>query len=105
MSVQNKRPPLESKVQRGLIEGVKKLGTEAIKTDHTKGFPDRTIPWPGGVVDFVEVKREGEEPEPMQLWWHRKLRRMGHHVYVLTGKAEVDAYLEVKKNEQLRSQP
>ena len=41
------------------------------------GFPDRTILVPTAQIGFLELKRPGEKPEPLQWWWIKTLRRLG----------------------------
>ena len=45
------------------------------------GVPDRLVLLPGGRVVFVELKRPGEKPRPLQVATHSKLRRLGFRVY------------------------
>jgi len=52
------------------------------------GFPDRTLLGKGGLIFFVELKRLGEKPKPHQLYWHRKLRKLGFRVYVIDNKED-----------------
>lgn len=45
------------------------------------GVPDRILFLPNGVVAFIEFKRPGEELEPLQAWWQRRLTKdfIQHH--------------------------
>lgn len=52
------------------------------------GFPDRTIIGKGGLIFFVELKRFGEKAKPHQLYWHRKLKKLGFRVYVIDNKED-----------------
>ena len=54
-----------------------------------EGAPDRIILFPGGKIFFVEVKRPGERPRPLQLKRHEELRKLGFSVYVIDGKEQV----------------
>ena len=54
-----------------------------------EGAPDRIILFPGGKIFFVEVKRPGEMPRPLQLKRHEELRKLGFSVYVIDGKEQV----------------
>ena len=44
----------------------------------SNGKPDRLILAPGGRAMFLELKKPGETLEPLQSWWQRRLRAMGH---------------------------
>ena len=44
----------------------------------SNGKPDRLILAPGGCAMFLEIKKPGEKLAPLQEWWQRKLRLMGH---------------------------
>ena len=54
-----------------------------------EGAPDRLILFPEGRIFFVEVKRPGEKPRPLQLKRHEELRKLGFSVYVIDGKEQV----------------
>lgn len=64
------------------------------------GWPDRWLVGPGGRIVFVEWKRNGEEPEPLQARRIEQLKRRGHRVYVWdhlpTAKREFAAYLRAE---------
>lgn len=44
----------------------------------SNGKPDRLVLAPGGKAMFLELKKPGEKLEPLQEWWQRRLRSMGH---------------------------
>lgn len=48
-----------------------------------KSIPDRFCLFPGGKVWFVELKKPGKKPNPLQLYTHAKLREMGFKVNVI----------------------
>lgn len=56
---------------------VEELGGECIKLTGIAGLPDRMVLLPGGRIIFVEMKREGFTPRPIQKHWLRKLRALG----------------------------
>lgn len=47
------------------------------------GVPDRLLLSAGGRIRFIEFKRPGGKPTPLQEAWHRKLRGLGFEVYVI----------------------
>jgi hypothetical protein len=57
-------------------------------------MPDRLILLPRGKIAFVEVKRYGEKPRPLQEARHGMLRRLGFTVYVLDDGAQIREILE-----------
>jgi archaeal holliday junction resolvase (hjc) len=78
---------LESDVQRRLIKELEERGWMAVKIVlcNMNGFPDIMALKDGRTV-FIEVKRAGERPRPLQEFRHRKLREQGFEVYVCNGK-------------------
>lgn len=57
-----------------------------VKFTGAKGWPDRIVTWgrPDGPVHmiWIEWKRKGEQPRPLQVHIHQQLRGMGHDVRV-----------------------
>jgi hypothetical protein len=49
---------------------------------------------PPGRIAFVEVKRHGEKPRPLQVARHGMLRRLGFKVYVLDDEAQIGGILD-----------
>ena len=75
----------EKTLERKLTEAVKAMGGIAPKfaSPGFDGMPDRLVLLPAGKCGFVEVKRLGEKPRPLQETRHGMLRRLGFKVYVL----------------------
>lgn len=78
--------PLESKVQSRIIKRYEAQGWFVVKLVLTSkpGIPDLLCLKDGKAV-FIEVKRPGEKPGPLQDYRIAELRRMGFDVQVLTG--------------------
>ena len=57
------------------------------------GMPDRIVLMPGGKIGFVEVKRKGKTPCPLQVSRHGLLRRLGFQVYVLEDEEKIGGIL------------
>lgn len=57
------------------------------------GMPDRVVLLPDGKLAFVEVKRQGEKPSPLQEARHGMLRRLGFKVFVLDDAARIGGML------------
>lgn len=51
-----------------------------IKPAGKNGWPDRLFLLPAKRVIFIEFKRPGEEPEPLQAGIHRRIKHHGHEV-------------------------
>lgn len=75
----------EKTLERKLVEAVKATGGIAPKflSPGFDGMPDRLVLLPFGRIGFVEVKRHGEKPRPLQESRHGMLRRLGFKVYVI----------------------
>lgn len=88
---------LESTIEAYAVKRVKALGGFSLKTDRVDGqrFLDRTCFLPGGRVVVIEFKREvGGTVMGLQLWNIDRLRALGHEVYLVKTKEEIDAVLE-----------
>lgn len=87
-------PELESRVEARLRDRVRKAGGMSVKLAPTeKGVPDRLVIL-GGRVYLVELKAVGGAVSPAQAVWHRRALERGVRVVVLTGRDEVDAWVE-----------
>jgi hypothetical protein len=78
--------PSESQIQSRLISQYKAQGYYVIKLGITNkpGLPDLML-LKDGVASFVEVKRSGCVPTPLQLHRADELRAIGFDVQVVTG--------------------
>ncbi|MBR1633571.1 MAG: VRR-NUC domain-containing protein [Lachnospiraceae bacterium] len=85
----------ERQIEQKLVKAVKAAGGIAPKLTSPgfDGMPDRMVLMRGGCIGFVEVKAPGEEPRPLQLSRHRRLRRLGFKVYVLDGVDQIEIIL------------
>lgn len=92
-----KKDQLESEVEKYLREQVEKRGGKCVKfiPDFSRGFPDRVVMLPHGVLVWVETKRPvGGRVDPAQNVQHVILRRLGQLVEVVRSKEEVDSLLK-----------
>lgn len=62
----------------------------------TTGEPDRMTLLPLSVLIFMEFKRLGKEPTPLQANVHKHYRRLGQKVYVVFSASEAQAIAEKK---------
>ncbi len=74
--------PLESSVEATFTGEAARLNVLPVKLGRD-GWPDRMLLSNDGRVAFSELKREGEEPEPLQLYIIEELRRRGFFAEVV----------------------
>lgn len=86
----------EKDIEARLKREVEKQGGWCLKfvSPGRAGVPDRLILLPGGRVLFVELKRWGEKPRPLQERVIAKLRNLGFEVWVLDDKKEIGKLLQ-----------
>lgn len=88
--------PLEVKIENRYVRYAEKRGCLVPKgnPEGRRGYPDRLTLCPEGKFFWIEFKRQGEKPRPLQLSVHRKLRALGHKVYVVDNYEEAVEILE-----------
>jgi hypothetical protein len=70
---------LERDVERRFVRGMRDLGALTLKIRAAPGWPDRLVVLPGGLVVWIELKRPGARPRPLQEYVLDGLAVMGHH--------------------------
>ena len=88
---------LENEVEGHLRRRVEKAGGICVKflPDFARGFPDRIVLLPGGVLVWVETKRpQGGVLSPVQKVQHVLLRRLGQRVEVVWTKDQADDLID-----------
>ena len=88
---------LENEVEGHLRRRVEKAGGLCVKflPDFARGFPDRIVLLPGGVLVWVETKRpQGGVLSPIQKVQHVLLRRLGQRVEVVWTKDQADDLID-----------
>lgn len=90
------RQMLEKEIERKLVRTVQMMGGKAVKIacPGYDGMPDRMILLNDGRMAFVEVKRPGQKPRPLQESRHRALRKLGFRVYVLDSMDQVGGIID-----------
>lgn len=85
----------EKTIEQKLVQAVKAMGGIAPKfvSPGFDGMPDRLVLLPQGIIAFVEVKRHGGKPRPLQESRHGLLRRLGFEVYVLDDGEQISGLL------------
>jgi len=76
--------PLEKKTEGDFVGYVEQAGCLCLKLNPLgrRGIPDRLVLGHDQFIIFVELKRLGEEPSKIQLWFHNQLKRFGFAVLV-----------------------
>lgn len=77
--------PLESAIQRKIIKRYREQGYIVVKINgcNMPGFPDLML-LKDGKASFVEVKRPGETPRPLQTFRINELKAAGFDVLVMS---------------------
>lgn len=85
----------ESRIERYLVDGVKKLGGMCIKftSPSTPGVPDRIIITATGRIIFAELKTETGRLAKIQRYVIGEMQKRGADVRVVKGLAEVKQLL------------
>lgn len=85
----------EKTIEKELVQAVKVMGGIAPKftSPSFDGMPDRLVLLPHSKIAFIEVKRHGEKPRPLQEARHGLLRRLGFKVYVLDDGEKIGGIL------------
>jgi len=86
----------ERKIEQQLVRTVKATGGICPKfvSPGYGGMPDRIVLLPGGRIAFIEVKRRGKKPRPLQESRHGLLQRLGFRVYVLDDVERIGGILD-----------
>lgn len=69
------------------------LLTLKLSIRYSRGWPDRLVALPNGRILWVELKRPGGKPSPLQYKVHAQLAERGHTVFVIDNKEDIDAVL------------
>lgn len=80
------KPQLESVIQSSLIKRYESQGYFVVKLILTNksGIPDLLL-LKDGKASFVEVKRHGQKPRPLQQFRIKELQNQGFEVKVIEG--------------------
>lgn len=85
--------PLESAIQADITKKLRSFGYIIIRLRSVDkaGWPD-IMALKNGKTTFVEVKRPGKQPTPLQLQKHKQLQDAGFKVLVLDGRELLSEY-------------
>ncbi|EDK5981146.1 VRR-NUC domain-containing protein [Salmonella enterica subsp. enterica serovar Dublin] len=87
----------EGRVQKYAKDRFEALGglVRKLSYENRVGAPDLLVILPGGLVWFVEVKKdENTKPDPHQLREHERMRKRGANVFVVGSEKQVDKLIE-----------
>lgn len=92
------RSPRESAIERTFTKKVAQAGGKAIKfvSPGLRGVMDRLVLKPDGVAVFVELKKKGEIPEPLQLKRRAEFEALGFRVYVIDSLTAIEKFIDVE---------
>ena len=90
---------LELDVEKKVCARADRMGILHVKLNirGRRGWPDREFLIRGGKPLFIEFKRPGEEPEPIQEFIHGQLRDAGYTVLVIDNAIAGFAALEATR--------
>lgn len=79
------RKPLEHSIENNVVNYAKRRGVPSVKLNGMgkRSLPDRMFLGAGGRVLFIEFKREGEAPTPLQRHLHKEWAALGFTVHIV----------------------
>ena len=82
----------EKSIERYLVDCVKNLGGICLKYSNSNmvGYPDRVALLPNGKTAWIELKSTGRKPSKIQVLRFTQMASIGHPVFVLDSKTEVN---------------
>jgi len=86
----------EKTIEQKLVKRTKELKGLCLKLSCPgyDGMPDRLVLLPKGKMGFVEVKRKGIKPRPLQIARHKLLKGIGFKVFVLDDENQIGGILD-----------
>ena len=88
----------ESEIETHLRQVVEARGGRCVKfnPDYSRGWPDRLVILPKGILFWVELKAPGGRLSPAQMVAHEELRRLGQRVETVWSKEQAEGLLNGK---------
>ncbi len=86
----------ERDVEKYFRNQIAKHGGLALKFESPGfiGVPDRLCLFPGGVIEFVEMKRSGGKLTPWQIRAHEIFTKFGVNVHTVYSRDDVDKFIQ-----------
>jgi len=90
----------EKAIENKFKKEIEKIGgrCEKLSAAYQSGLPDRLVLLPGGLVFFVELKREGGRISPLQKVKRDMVIRLGHNYLLLEGENGLRECLDIIKH-------
>lgn len=84
----------ERSVEAYLLHRVKEVGGLCLKfvSPGMSGVPDRLVLYRAGAF-FVEVKKKGLKPEPLQIEVHKIIKAQGLEVWVVDDRDSINKFI------------
>ena len=85
----------EKELEKYLCRRVKEVGLICLKYSNANeaGYPDRVVLTPCDTVVWIELKSRGRRPTPLQRRRHEQLEALGHIVWVIDRREQIDNLL------------
>ena len=89
----------ERKLEQSFKRSIHHQGGLALKliTPGYAGIPDRLAILPGGRIAFIELKKPGGLPRPLQIKRHEQLQQLGCDVAVIDSNERLQAWLDERR--------
>lgn len=86
---------LERDLERYFSMQCKKRGLMTLKLHvrFSRGWPDRVVLFPNGKLIWVELKRPGGKPTPLQIKTIDQMQQYGQMVHIIDSKEGIDSVL------------
>lgn len=86
---------LERDLERYFSTQCKKRGLMTLKLHvrFSRGWPDRVVLFPNGKLIWVELKRSGGKPTPLQIKTIGQMQQYGQTVHIVDSKEGIDSVL------------
>ena len=86
---------MERDIERKLKKRVESTGGWCLKfLSSVSGVPDRICLFPYGRIIFVELKRHGEHPRPLQIKQINKIKKLGFRVEVIDSELGIEELIK-----------
>ena len=85
----------EKSIERYLVKVVDSFGGICLKysNPNVSGYPDRVAIMPNGRTCWFEIKSKGKKPSKLQMVRFSHMARLGHFVYVVDNKEDINEIL------------
>ena len=87
---------IEKEIEDEIVKYAESEGGLCVKLEikGERGWPDRTLLFPGGVIAFVEVKTPTGKLKHQQVYWITVLRKLGFYAEVIRSLDEAVDFIK-----------